>query len=113
MTPANMNGPDAIAKGPYDDRMLGLFAAYQSARATLARLRAPADWQRFYDEEGGPLPFALRLFDGMNTDRDVCEGAVNLFLSTFLAAHREAGSPRVHRKGMPLIGRALYGFKPE
>lgn len=113
MNALNDNGPGPIGSGPYDDRMLAMFAGYQTARAILHTLREPGDWQRFYEREGGPLPFARRLFGTMNTDTEVCEGAVNLFLTTFLEAHRGAGSPRVHRKGMPLIGRALYGFDVE
>lgn len=109
MAMANDNGPRRL-DGMYDDKTAGMLAAIVAAKCVCALLEEPADWQAFYDRTGGPLPFARARFARFNVDPDVSECSVNVFLSTFLIAHRDAGSPRVHRKGMPLIGRALYGF---
>lgn len=109
---SNDNGPRRL-EGTYDDQTAAMLAAIVSAKCVCALFHEPEDWQAFYDREGGPLPFARARFGRLNTDATVSESAVNVFLSTFLAVYRDRGSPRVHRKGMPLIGQALYGFEKE
>lgn len=109
---ANDNGPRRL-DGQYDEHTTGMLAAILAAKCVCSLFHEARDWQSFYDREGGPLPFARARFARFNADPEICESAVNLFLSTFLIEHRRAASPRVHRKGMPLIGQALYGFDKE
>lgn len=112
MSMANDNGPRRL-DGMYDEHTTAMLAAIVSAKCVCALFHEPEDWQAFYDREGGPLPFARARFARLNVDPDISESAVNVFLSTFLAEHTRVGSPRIHRKGMPLIGHALYGFEKE
>ena len=39
-----------------------LLAAVSAGEAIAQALQNTNDWQRFYNSEGGPLPFALKLF---------------------------------------------------
>jgi hypothetical protein len=105
----NDNCTKRLPDGPYDDKMLAMFSAVISAKVLTATFRTAEDWQRFYDNETGPMPFAEDRFRRLNTDAELCDAAAAIFVSTFLIEYHNAGSAPIMRQGAQLIGRGLMG----
>ena len=61
-----------------------LVAAVYAVEALTATMHTQEDWQRFYDREGGPLPFVKRVFPNW------ADGAHSLFVQVFLGHLKEA-----------------------
>jgi hypothetical protein len=75
--------------------LMQLVCATQAAMTLCATFHTQEDWQRFYDREHGPLPFARRVFEGY------AENVHSMFVGEFLR-HLHAAKVNIYTTVDPL-----------